>query len=214
MECEVFVDIIARLEILTSTRRVNVGEKESLDLQAFDQFNNVFSTLEGLEFRWWWPEDQQRSILGKLSFASACMDVTPTRMRIEANGLETDRLPVEGISPGQLNVTVECKDPTHPVATTVEFSVFRPLELSPTIAFVAPCSTLTYTLKEKNRPRQVRDAPSSCSTISASSEWLVVSMPHTDYGWSASEKQVALADQMLGVVRVYIFDKIIFIYYI
>ena len=47
VECEVFVDHIHRLEVLTSTRVVNVGDTESIDLQAFDKQNNVFSTLAG-----------------------------------------------------------------------------------------------------------------------------------------------------------------------
>lgn len=50
VECEVFVDRIHRLEVLTSTRVVNVGDSESIDVQAFDQQNNVFSTLAGYDF--------------------------------------------------------------------------------------------------------------------------------------------------------------------
>ena len=41
------MDRIDRIEILTSTRRVNVGDIESLDIQGFDENGNVFSTLQG-----------------------------------------------------------------------------------------------------------------------------------------------------------------------
>ena len=44
---QVFVDAIARLHVLTSTRVVNVGDTETLDVQAFDAIGNVFSSLVG-----------------------------------------------------------------------------------------------------------------------------------------------------------------------
>lgn len=47
VECEVFVDKIVELEILTSTRIINVGDSEAIDVQGFDEFHNVFSDLEG-----------------------------------------------------------------------------------------------------------------------------------------------------------------------
>jgi len=47
LECEVFIDLIHRLEILTSTRVINVGDTVSLEVQAFDVHDNVFSSLEG-----------------------------------------------------------------------------------------------------------------------------------------------------------------------
>lgn len=45
--CEVFVDAIDRLEILTATRRINVKEKEKLSVQAFDKLGNVFTNIMG-----------------------------------------------------------------------------------------------------------------------------------------------------------------------
>lgn len=47
VECEVFVDVIQRIEILTTTRVVNVGDWETLDVQARDGLDNVFSSVEG-----------------------------------------------------------------------------------------------------------------------------------------------------------------------
>lgn len=55
---QVFVDAIARLNVLTSTRVVNVGDTETLDVQAFDAIGNVFSSLVGAARSfggvWWW----------------------------------------------------------------------------------------------------------------------------------------------------------------
>jgi nuclear pore complex protein Nup210 len=49
-ECEVFITTIDKLAIKTSTRVLNVGNAESLDVQAFDSAGNVFTSLEGLAF--------------------------------------------------------------------------------------------------------------------------------------------------------------------
>ena len=47
VECEVFVDAIHRLELLTNTRVVNVGDAEAIDIQAYDGMGNVFSSVQG-----------------------------------------------------------------------------------------------------------------------------------------------------------------------
>lgn len=36
LDCEVFVDVISSIQMLTATRRINVGDVETLEVQAFD----------------------------------------------------------------------------------------------------------------------------------------------------------------------------------
>eukprot|EP00494_Astrolonche_serrata_P004846 UN04861 len=54
-ECQVFVDKIHRLDILTSTKVVYIGEVEDLKVLAKDSKENVFSTVQGLPFQWTTP---------------------------------------------------------------------------------------------------------------------------------------------------------------
>lgn len=53
LKCDVFVDAIHNVSILTTTRSIYVESSlESLSLQARDSENNIFTSLEGLEVNW------------------------------------------------------------------------------------------------------------------------------------------------------------------
>jgi nuclear pore complex protein Nup210 len=104
---EVYLDRIHRVQILTSTRLVNVGDVETLKVQAFDEQGNVFSSLEGLAFDWLLNAD---GILRRLTSAEARMNVSETHKALELKGLSGDLLPVKGIAPGRAPVTVKLLD--------------------------------------------------------------------------------------------------------
>lgn len=48
--------------MLTNTRRVNVGDYETLEVQGFDAQDNYFNSLEGMRFEWSSPIDLGRSV--------------------------------------------------------------------------------------------------------------------------------------------------------
>src|SRR5690606_8982534 len=92
-ECEVFIDRIHSLLIATSTRRINVGDTEVLQLQAFDEHGDVFSTLEGLPFEW---SNTHNQIAHGISFTNANVNVSSVRLALEQIGHGTDVLPIIG----------------------------------------------------------------------------------------------------------------------
>ncbi|GBG32754.1 Sulfotransferase 1C3 [Hondaea fermentalgiana] len=49
---EVYIAPIRGVRILTTVRRLNLYEAETLEVQAFDEEENVFSSLMGLAFQW------------------------------------------------------------------------------------------------------------------------------------------------------------------
>ena len=49
---DVYVAPLARLEILTTARKIGVNEAERISVQAFDAQGNVFSTLYNVRFAW------------------------------------------------------------------------------------------------------------------------------------------------------------------
>ena len=49
---DVYVAPLARLEILTTARKIGVDEAERISVQAFDDQGNIFSTLENVRFAW------------------------------------------------------------------------------------------------------------------------------------------------------------------
>lgn len=72
LQCEVFVDSIAKLQLLTTVRKLVVGDLMILQVQAFDRegfcfwnaffvdyvIENVFTSLDGLNFKWETSEDK------------------------------------------------------------------------------------------------------------------------------------------------------------
>lgn len=48
LRCEVFIDSIARLEILTTARSLYRDDLQEVQVQAFDSQGNIFSSVEGL----------------------------------------------------------------------------------------------------------------------------------------------------------------------
>ena len=52
LECEVRVKDIQKLRIVTKTRRIEVGNFESVELMALDDQQNVFSSIQDIPFYW------------------------------------------------------------------------------------------------------------------------------------------------------------------
>jgi len=51
-KCESRIAKVARIEILTKLRTIDVGNVETLEVLGYDEEGNVFSTLEGMRFEW------------------------------------------------------------------------------------------------------------------------------------------------------------------
>lgn len=53
LRCDVIIDSITRLEIVTTTRELYVEEApEEFEVRAYDDIGNEFSSLDGLKFEW------------------------------------------------------------------------------------------------------------------------------------------------------------------
>jgi len=68
LHCEVFVDHIHSLRLLTTMRKLILDEMEVLRVQALDFSDNVFSSLRGVPFDW---SVDDATILALLPLASA-----------------------------------------------------------------------------------------------------------------------------------------------
>eukprot|EP00808_Paulinella_micropora_P020356 g25782.t1 len=182
--CEVFVDRISRLEMLTNTRRVNVGEYESLQLQAYDNQNNYFTTLEGMRFEWF---NTAENILRTATFTEANMNVTQLQTRMEHESLGTDILPVRGRHLGKARVIARLSDPHNPVEVTVTLTVTEPLKLTPSSSHVMIGTQLSHTLWTGDREK--------------GGQWEKITMPSAQYSWTCSDETVTSIDPRLGVVH-------------
>ena len=63
LRCEVWVAPIESIVILTTVPKLSLGTTEKIEVQAFDDGNNVFSSLAGLRFDWTAPKRDILTVL-------------------------------------------------------------------------------------------------------------------------------------------------------
>ncbi len=52
LKVEAKIAEISKIEIITKSRTLDVGEMQSLEIVGYDKNGNMFSTLEGIKFEW------------------------------------------------------------------------------------------------------------------------------------------------------------------
>lgn len=109
LRCEVFVDKIAHIEVLTTSKKFYRSDLELLKVQAFDSEGNLFSSVEGLQFRWSIRAEDAApgskatphvSVLRFVPFRDANVEVSSTVLAMEdkVNQIPLLRLMVEPIT--------------------------------------------------------------------------------------------------------------------
>ena len=200
---EIFIDVIHRLEILTSTRRINVGDVEALQLAAYDSMDNVFSSLDGLPFTW---KNTDSSILKDISVAESGLVVPASVWELDRSGVESNYRPVRGSVPGRINMTASLADPSHPVEASAEFLVIEPLFLKPASARLCPGSELKVQLltrfKEERTVHTDRldEAIETATTTGPAIHRREIAMPSAQYKWSSLAPDTARIDKDTGLL--------------
>jgi hypothetical protein len=213
-KCEVFIDAIVRLDFLTSTRQINVGDVNILGVQAYDAYNNVFSSLEGLPFRW---ENTNGTRLNPISMEEAKLVVSSAVWNLEnREHRHTNIQAVRGVQPGRVNVSVQLENQgevisnvrrgseadksvtaSGVIATTAEFLVIEPIELRPTSLILCPAAEVPLRLQTTFKARGIIGT----SPAENGMETRLISMPHPQYKWVSDRTGVATVDHDMGVVR-------------
>lgn len=205
---EIFIDTIARLEILTSTRRINVGDVEALQLAAYDSMDNVFSSLDGLPFTW---VNTDQSILKEISLQESGLVVAASIWELDRSEVATNIQPVRGAVPGRINMTVSLADPAHPISTGAEFLVIEPLFLKPSSARLCPGSELRVQLLTRFKEERVvhtdrtEDSQGEADATIGNIVGPVVhrreiAMPSLQYKWSSLAPTIASIDKDTGLL--------------
>ena len=107
------VSRISQIKILTNFKAIEVGDVQKLYIQAFDESNNVMSTVEGLRFEW--RIETNQAALRMISSMDANYENTPIRLQMEAKRQQTDLLLVKGMQTGIVEVSAKLLEKDYEV---------------------------------------------------------------------------------------------------
>lgn len=193
IRCKVFIDNISRIQIFHNSIKLDLDGLATLHVRAFDNEENVFSSLVGLQFMWsLMPEangsphhivnvplkDSPLSDCGGL-----CGDLD-IQIKLEDSGVFSDLFVVKGTEIGHETVSVHLLEPqSKKLADEIVLTVAEAMSLSPpSPVFVLVGSVIPYSLKviRGNVPQ-------------------VVSLPSPHHLWSVSNASVAQVDSKTGL---------------
>ncbi|KMZ74645.1 hypothetical protein ZOSMA_124G00360 [Zostera marina] len=192
IRCEVFIDKITRIQIFHHSVKLDIGGLSTLQIRAFDDNENVFSSLVGLRFNW---SLMPQSIDGDNHLLHIPLKETPlsdcggfcgdleTQIQLEDNDVGSDLYVVRGIEIGHEIVTAHLVDPHSEhlmdkiVLTVAELMSLHP----PSPVFVINGALIHYKLIviRHNTP-------------------IAIDLPSLYHQWSISNSTVAKVDTLMG----------------
>ena len=189
LKCDVMVGRIHRLEILTTMRFIRVKDFEKLYAQAYDVEGNVFSSLQGLRFRWLITSGGE--YLGMSRLKDLLKQVSDQRREVENSGYHSDMVLVEGKATGRALVTLKIEEPGYenvPIAQTT-IVVSEPFTIVPSIeVYVPPRALVRYRLFK----------------ILDGHLYSEIRLPDNSFEWKASDQTLL---DVYNVGEIYALDK-------
>lgn len=156
LRCDVIIDSISRLEIVTTTRELYVEEApEEFEVRAYDDLGNEFSSLNGLKFEWQLEDvaGQQgavpaHTVLRFIRFSDSPYESSNNIRALEQRGEQGSRVLIEGRQTGLGRLKAAIPHPSYqslpPSAVTL--MVIANLLLEPQDVYVLPDTAVPYTV--------------------------------------------------------------------
>lgn len=131
LRCETRIGRINNVKILTNMRSIDVDDINLLEVQAFDLEGNVFSTVEGLKFKWHIEENPEA--LRIIPIKEAHFKTSEKKAEMERKKLMTDISLLKGIKTGKARVSVQLIEEGYETVSkdSVVLSVIEPFTLKP-----------------------------------------------------------------------------------
>ncbi|XP_069952997.1 nuclear pore membrane glycoprotein 210, partial [Cherax quadricarinatus] len=172
LRCDVLVDTIHRLEIVTTTRELYVEEApEEFEVRAYDDQGNEFTTLEGIEMIWDLQTLADRgsvvaaqTVLRFMTFEGSPYEMPPSIAPLEESGRMGYMVLIEGRQTGSARLSVRVAHPAykHLAPSSVDLMVVANLLLDPADVHVLPHTAVLYTVFQiKQGHLSVIDLPAS-----------------------------------------------------
>ncbi|KAI8533615.1 hypothetical protein RHMOL_Rhmol10G0023300 [Rhododendron molle] len=195
IRCKVYIDNFSRIQIFHNSIKLDLDGLATLRVRAFDNEDNVFSSLVGVQFMWQLkPEanglphhlvhvplkDSPLSDCGGL-----CGDLD-IQIRLEDSGVFSDLYVIKGTGIGRENVSVQLHEPHfEQMQDKIVLTVAEAMSLDPpSPVFVLIGATVRYCLKvmRGNIPQGI-------------------TLPSPFHRWSVLNSSVAQVDTMMGVAQ-------------
>ncbi|XP_068674449.1 nuclear pore membrane glycoprotein 210-like [Montipora foliosa] len=130
LRSDVAVDTIHKIEIMTTTRELLLGEPpEVCHIKAFDTEGNVFSSLEGIEVTWELKTVEgvgsvnAQSVLRFMQFELSSYETSPEIYSLEEKGVRGSSVVLEPINTGTAIVKAKLKDRAFANVTPAQVKV-------------------------------------------------------------------------------------------
>ncbi|CAE7203349.1 Nup210l [Symbiodinium natans] len=156
LRCEVYIANIHRIEVETSVRRINVDDVETLGVKAYDRQGNVFSSLEGLAFRW---HIGDAAVLQRPKLVDSAFKLSPVRRALVEAGADPDMVLLRGVATGRTTVganltVVGLKHAVNVISPDVPLTVLENIVVLPSLLRAPPMAHLQLELKILRGPRR------------------------------------------------------------
>nr|CDS32449.1 nuclear pore membrane glycoprotein 210 [Hymenolepis microstoma] len=148
LKCDVIVDDIHSIKVDTTTQELYLhNTPESLEVIAYDEFGNKFSSLDGIPFEWKiYPGSEKDSKVmghGVLRFLSWTESEYTTSGRIsilESDGMQGYMQLVSGLRTGSAVVSAALREPaySHVNPAMVRLLVMANAQLNPPVLYLIP----------------------------------------------------------------------------
>ena len=211
---EVFVDVIAELELLTSSRTVYTGDDEKIRVQGFDAEGNVFNSLGSLKFAWvsshphllglapFVHDDPLSSSSSSSSSASSSASSSSSAMASTSSSLtSSSQILVHALQTGTVDLSVVLLSPQPSQSSSEagdedDAEPIRP-RASATITVLEPLTLIPYLPTGMAIGTQI---PYKLTTLNPETgETQGIPMPNARYTWESSHPDIVHVDPATGV---------------
>uniref|UniRef100_A0A8D8XUE4 Nuclear pore membrane glycoprotein 210 n=2 Tax=Cacopsylla melanoneura TaxID=428564 RepID=A0A8D8XUE4_9HEMI len=160
LRCDVIVDMIDSLHIVTKTRELYMEEApEVFEVRAYDNQGNEFSTLDNVEFQWNIGTGGRidQTVLRFMTFKDSPYETPTTVEALDEKGLKGHMVLLEGLKTGSAKVSVNLPYTEYRKVSPAEVNlmVVANLLIDPPDAYVLKGDTVKFRLLQLRHGRIV-----------------------------------------------------------
>ncbi|XP_014209952.1 nuclear pore membrane glycoprotein 210 [Copidosoma floridanum] len=167
LRCDAIVDAIYSLDIVTTTRELFIEEApEAFEVRAYDEQDNEFTTLAGVEFKWSigniekkgqqsLDKDSPNDVLKFMTFQGSRYETPHSVEMLDCVGKTGNIILLEGVKTGTAKVSVEILYPEYKnvQAVEVELIVVANLIIIPSDVTIMPSDSFKYRIVQVHQGR-------------------------------------------------------------